>query len=126
MNISKFQTFEFFHLSLCQTHNGLFLLSLWFQIVDDMKFTVSHVVEPVERSIAKINKTFHQISENVKRHDEERRRSTKDDSYLVPMRSWRTEYSDVHDGLVEGSVSDSGMPSGKRQHSKASASRMRR
>ncbi|XP_016163410.1 protein LAZ1 homolog 1 isoform X3 [Arachis ipaensis] len=96
-------------------------------IVDDMKFTVSHVVEPVERSIAKINKTFHQISENVKRHDEERRRSTKDDSYVVPMRSWRTEYSDVHDGLVEGSVSDSGMPSGKRQqHSKYSASRMKR
>ncbi|XP_057729895.1 protein LAZ1 homolog 1 isoform X1 [Arachis stenosperma] len=96
-------------------------------IVDDMKFTVSHVVEPVERSIAKINKTFHQISENVKRHDEERRRSTKDDSYVVPMRSWRTEYSDVHDGLVEGSVSDSGMPSGKRQqHSKDSASRMKR
>jgi hypothetical protein len=35
-----------------------------------MKFTVSHVVEPVERGIAKINKTFHQTSENVKHHDE--------------------------------------------------------
>ncbi|GAU47845.1 hypothetical protein TSUD_404220 [Trifolium subterraneum] len=96
-------------------------------IVDDMKFTVSHVVEPVERGISKINKTFHQISENVKRHDEERKRSTKDDSHLVPMRSWRTEFSDVHDKLVEGSVSDSGVSSGKRNaQSKASASRMRR
>ncbi|TKY74157.1 LAZ1-like 1 [Spatholobus suberectus] len=84
-------------------------------IVDDMKFTVSHVVEPVERGIAKLNKTLHQISENVKRHEEERRRSTKvkDDSYLVPLRSWRTEFSDVHDRLGEGSVSDSGLPSGK-------------
>ena len=95
-----------------------------------MKFTVSHVVEPVERGIAKINKTFHEISENVKRRDEEWRRSTKvkDDSYLVPLRSWRAEFSDVHDRLGEGSVSDSGVPSSKRQHlqSKASASRMRR
>lgn len=100
-----------------------------FQIVDDMKFTVSHVVEPVERGIAKINKTFHQISENVKRHDEERKKNVKvkDDSYLVPLRSWRTEFSDVHDNLVEGSVSDSGLPSGNRHlQSKASASRMRR
>ncbi|XP_028230062.1 protein LAZ1 homolog 1-like isoform X3 [Glycine soja] len=101
-----------------------------FPIVDDMKFTVSHVVEPVERGIAKINKTFHQISENVKRHEDERRKSTKvkDDSYLVALRSWRSEFSDVHDRLGEGSVSDSGLPSRKRQHlqSKASASRMRR
>ncbi|XP_061355467.1 protein LAZ1 homolog 1-like [Gastrolobium bilobum] len=95
-------------------------------IVDDMKFTVSHVVEPVERGIAKINKTFHQISENVKRH-EERTRSTKDDSYLIPLHSRTEEYSDVHDTL-EGSVSDSGLPSGKRQHlqSKATATRIRR
>ncbi|KAK2444170.1 hypothetical protein P8452_22250 [Trifolium repens] len=96
-------------------------------IVDDMKFTVSHVVEPVERGISKINKTFHQISENVKRHDEERKKNTKDDSHLVPLHSWRTEFSDVHDKLVEGSVSDSGVSSGKRHtQSKASASRMRR
>ncbi|GJU12946.1 LAZ1 homolog 1-like protein isoform X1 [Tanacetum coccineum] len=39
-------------------------------MVDDMKFTVSHIVEPVERGIARINKTFHEISENVKRHEE--------------------------------------------------------
>ncbi|XP_057449534.1 protein LAZ1 homolog 1 isoform X1 [Lotus japonicus] len=98
-------------------------------IVDDVKFTVSHVVEPVERGFAKINQTFHQISENVKRHDEERRRNTKDDSYLIPLRSWTTEFSDVRDTLVEGSgsVSDSGLSSGKRHvQSKASSSRMRR
>ena len=116
----NFQTFEFSQSSI----------SVKLICVDDMKFTVSHVVEPVERGIAKINKTFHEISENVKRRDEEWRRSTKvkDDSYLVPLRSWRAEFSDVHDRLGEGSVSDSGLPSRKRQHlqSKASASRMRR
>ncbi|KAI4307170.1 hypothetical protein L6164_030387 [Bauhinia variegata] len=96
-------------------------------IVDDMKYTVSHVVEPVERGLAKINETIHQISENVKRH-EERRRSTKDDNYLIPLRSWGTEFSDVHDSLVGGSSSDSGLPSAKRPHvqSKASATRIRR
>ncbi|TKY56022.1 LAZ1-like 1 [Spatholobus suberectus] len=84
-------------------------------IVDDMKFTVSHVVEPVERGIAKMNKTFHQISENVKRH-EQRTRNAKDDCYLVPLRSRMPEFSDIHDTMVEGSVSDSGLPSGNRQH----------
>lgn len=92
------------------------------QIVDDMKYTVSHVVEPVERGIAKINKTFHQISENVKRHEEERRRNTKDDSYVIPLNSWSREFSDVHDNLIDGSYSDSGLSNGKRQsQSKASA-----
>ncbi|XP_058219846.1 protein LAZ1 homolog 1 isoform X4 [Rhododendron vialii] len=95
-------------------------------IVDDMKFTVSHVVEPVERGIATINKTFHQISENVKRF-EERRKNSKDDSYLIPLNTWTKEFSEVHDNLVEGSVSDSGLPEGKRphHHTKATSSRFR-
>ncbi|EEF36230.1 protein LAZ1 homolog 1 [Ricinus communis] len=95
-------------------------------IVDDMKYTVSHVVEPVERGIAKINRTFHQISENVKRH-EERRRSSKDDNFLVPLNSWSGEFSEAHDNLLEGSVSDSGMSNSKRHphQSKATVSRSR-
>src|ERR1044072_1825217 len=127
MTLESCRPFNFL-LSLCRTHLICFYFFM-FQIADDMKFTVSHVVEPVERGIAKINKTFHQISENVKRHDEERRRNTKDDSYLIPLRSWTTEFSDVHDKLVEGSgsVSDSGLSSGKRNvKSKSSTSRMRR
>lgn len=90
-----------------------------------MKFTVSHVVEPVERGIAKINETFQQISENVKRH-EERKRNTKDDSYVIPLNSWRREFSEVHDNLVEGSVSDSGLSNGKRQHYQTKATPSRR
>ncbi|KAG5250750.1 protein LAZ [Salix suchowensis] len=84
-------------------------------IADDMKYTVSHVVEPVERGFAKINRTFHEISENVKRH-EERMRSSKDDNYLVPLNTWTGEFSEAHDNLLEGSVSDSGLSDGKRPH----------
>jgi len=76
-------------------------------MVDDVKYTVSHVVEPVERGIAKINKTFHQISENVKQH-EKRKKKAKDDSYLIPMQSCSEEFSDLHDHLSEGSFSDGG------------------
>ncbi|KAF8404385.1 hypothetical protein HHK36_009268 [Tetracentron sinense] len=95
-------------------------------MVDDMKFTVSHVVEPVERGIAKINETFHQISENVKRHEKQKRNS-RDDNYLIPLHSRTREFSEVHDNLLEGSISDSGLGSGKRQHhqSKATSSRVR-
>ena len=78
------------------------------QVVDDVKYTVSHVVEPVERGIAKINETFHQISENVKQH-EKRKRKAKDDSYLIPMQSRSEEFSDLHDHRPEGSFSDSGL-----------------
>lgn len=86
-------------------------------IVDDMKYTVSHVVEPVERGFARINKTLHQISENVKRFEELRKSSnSKDDSYLIPLNSWSGEFSEVHENLNEGSTSDSGLPKGKKQH----------
>lgn len=89
-----------------------------------MMYTVSHVVEPVERGMAKINKTFHEISENVKRHEERRRRS-KDDSYLIPLNSWMREFSEVQDKALEGSCSDSGMCSGKKPHYRSKASRTR-
>ncbi|GKU90593.1 hypothetical protein SLEP1_g4573 [Rubroshorea leprosula] len=82
-------------------------------IVDDMKYTVSHVVEPVERGIAKINETFHQISENVKRHQEQMKRS-KDDTYLIPLKLMNSELSDAHNNILEGSVSDSGLHNVKR------------
>lgn len=83
-------------------------------VVDDVKYTVSHVVEPVERGIAKINETFHQISENVKRH-EKRKKKAKDDSYLIPMQSRAEEFSGIYDSHPEGSVSDSGLTSKRHQ-----------
>ncbi|KAL6527505.1 hypothetical protein OROGR_016595 [Orobanche gracilis] len=84
-------------------------------IVDDLKFTVSHVIEPVERGMARINRTFHQISENVKKY-EERMKKSKDDSHLVPLKPRTEEFSDVHDELIEGSASDSGLYDAKKSH----------
>ncbi|RZC45869.1 hypothetical protein C5167_038821 [Papaver somniferum] len=89
-------------------------------MVDDMKFTVSHVVEPVERGIARIHNTFHQISENVKRHEQQKRNS-KDDSFLIPLQSWSREFSEAHDHILEGSVSDSGLAGGRRPYSQTRA-----
>ncbi|KAF9625809.1 hypothetical protein IFM89_027182 [Coptis chinensis] len=69
----------------------------------------------VERGIPKINKTFHQISENVKQH-EARRRKSKDDSSFIPLNSWSEEFTETRDCLVEGSASDSGLASAKRHY----------
>jgi hypothetical protein len=77
-------------------------------MVDDVKYTVSHVVEPMERSFTKINKTIHQISENVKQL-EKKKRKAKDDSHLIPLEPWSEEFSEAHDHVVGGSVSDSGL-----------------
>lgn len=81
-------------------------------IVDDMKYTVSHVVEPVERGIAKINRTFHEISENVKRHEERKR--PKDDSFLIPLSSWSNEFSQLRQDVEKGSFSDSTLSNARR------------
>ncbi|GJZ91944.1 LAZ1 homolog 1-like protein isoform X1 [Tanacetum coccineum] len=88
------------------------------EMVDDMKFTVSHVVEPVERGIARINRTFHEISENVKRH-EERSIGHKDDSYLIPLSSWNKEFHEVDD-VEKGSYSDSTLTNGRWQRGQQS------
>lgn len=96
-------------------------------VVDDVKFTVSHVVEPVERGLAKINETFHQISENVKQH-EKRRKKAKDDSYLIPMHSRTNEFSDLQDYIPEGSLSDGGSSARQRHqvNAKFAASQTRK
>lgn len=91
-----------------------------------MRFTVSHVVEPVERGIAKINRTFHQISENVKRF-EQQKKTTRDDSYVIPLNPWTKEFSEDDEG---GSVSDSGLGRRTKRHRQSRVSglwtRMRR
>ncbi|KAJ0976946.1 hypothetical protein J5N97_012420 [Dioscorea zingiberensis] len=94
-------------------------------MVDDVKFTMSHVVEPVERGIARINETFHQISENVKQF-EKRKRKAKDDSYLIPMESCRGEFSEAYDQLPEGSISDSGVSKKRYQNTRTTPSAIRK
>jgi hypothetical protein len=82
-------------------------------MVDDVKYTVSHVVEPMERSFTKINKTIHQISENVKQLEKQKRKA-KDDSHLIPLEPWSEEFSEAHNHVVGGSVSDSGLAKNNR------------
>ncbi|KAL8551887.1 hypothetical protein ACS0TY_000797 [Phlomoides rotata] len=50
-------------------------------IVNDVKFTVTQAVNPVEKGITKFNQKLHKISENIKRPDKGRR--TKDDSCIA-------------------------------------------
>ncbi|KAH6759133.1 organic solute transporter ostalpha protein [Perilla frutescens var. frutescens] len=68
-------------------------------MVDDVKFTVSHVVEPVERGLSMLNRTFHHISDNLKQHE----KSRGDSRCLVPLNS--PSSSNVHDDIVEGGIS---------------------
>ncbi|KAK3021072.1 hypothetical protein RJ639_046093 [Escallonia herrerae] len=75
-------------------------------IVNDLKFTVNQAVEPMEKGITKFNQKLHRISENIKRHDKERR--TKDDSCLATSSPTRKVIRGIDDPLLYGSVSDSG------------------
>ncbi|PON78482.1 Lazarus [Trema orientale] len=85
-------------------------------IVNDVKFTVTQAVEPVEKGITKFNEKLHKISENIKRHDKEKRR-TKDDSCLVPPA--RRVIRGIDDPLLNGSISDSGVSRGKKHRRKS-------
>ncbi|KAJ8561115.1 hypothetical protein K7X08_027305 [Anisodus acutangulus] len=77
-------------------------------IVNDLKFTVTQVVEPVEKGIQKL----HKISQNIKKHDKWRK--TKDDS--APT---RRVIRGIDDPLLNGSVSDSGTKRRKKHRKKS-------
>ncbi|KAJ9704618.1 hypothetical protein PVL29_002937 [Vitis rotundifolia] len=84
-------------------------------IVNDVKFTVNQAVEPVEKGITKFNQKLHKISQNIKRHDKEKRR-TKDDSCITPT---RRVIRGIDDPLLNGSFSDSGVSRGKKHRRKS-------
>ncbi|CAK9151376.1 unnamed protein product [Ilex paraguariensis] len=75
-------------------------------IVNDVKFTVTQAVEPLEKGITKFNEKIHKISQNMKRHDKERK--TKDDSCIATSSSTRRVIRGIDDPLLNGSISDSG------------------
>ncbi|KAK4772477.1 hypothetical protein SAY86_014252 [Trapa natans] len=82
-------------------------------IVNDVKFTVTHAVEPMEKGITKFNQKLHKISQNIKRHDRDKR--TKDDSCLDSSSVQRV-IRGIDDPLLNGSFSDSGALKGKKNH----------
>ncbi|KAK4765472.1 hypothetical protein SAY86_026562 [Trapa natans] len=81
-------------------------------IVNDVKFTVTQAVEPMEKGISKFNQKLHKISQNIKRHDRDKRR-TKDDSFLGSSSAQRV-IRGIDDPLLNGSFSDSGVLKGKK------------
>ncbi|GAB4838654.1 Protein laz1 [Ancistrocladus abbreviatus] len=87
-------------------------------IVKDLKFTVNQAVEPVEKGLSKFNEKLHKISQNMKKHDKEKRR-TKDDSYLSTSSPMRKEIRSMAEPLLNGSMSD-GVACNGRKHRKKS------
>ncbi|OMO79980.1 Organic solute transporter Ost-alpha [Corchorus capsularis] len=85
-------------------------------IVNDVKFTVNQAVEPVEKGITKFNEKLHKISQNIKKHDKEKRK-TKDDSCIAT--SARRVIRGIDDPLLNGSFSDSGVARGKKHRRKS-------
>lgn len=84
-----------------------------------MKFTVNQAVEPVEKGITKFNEKLHKISENIKRHDKNKRR-TKDDSEVSSPSSGQRVIRGIDDPLLNGSISDSVISSrGKKNRHKS-------
>lgn len=86
--------------------------------MNDVKFTVTQAVEPVEKGITKFNEKLHKISQNMKKHDKERRR-TKDDSCISTSTPTRRVIRGIDDPLLIGSISDSGVSRGKKHRKKS-------
>ncbi|KAE8706642.1 Protein LAZ1 [Hibiscus syriacus] len=89
-------------------------------IVNDVKFTVNQAVEPVEKGINKFNEKLHKISQNIKRHGKDKRK-TKDDSCIVA--SPRRVIRGIDDPLLNGSFSDSAVARGKKHRGKSGYTR---
>lgn len=87
-------------------------------IVNDVKFTMTQAVEPVEKGITRFNEKLHKISQNIKRHDKDKRR-TKDDSYIASSSSTRRVIRGIDDPLLNGSFSDSGVSKAKKHRRKS-------
>ncbi|MCH1933182.1 hypothetical protein L9G16_23860, partial [Shewanella sp. A25] len=66
--------------------------------MNDLKFTVNHAVEP-------INEKLHRISQNIKKHEKEKKK-TNDDSCINSQQSLSRVISGIDDPLLNGSLSD--------------------
>jgi hypothetical protein len=86
--------------------------------VNDVRFTVTQAVEPVEKGITRFGEKLHEISQNIKRQDRDRRK-TKDDSYISTSPPARRVIRGIDDPLLTGSMSDSGVTRGKKHRRKS-------
>ncbi|OAY67456.1 protein LAZ1 isoform X1 [Ananas comosus] len=76
-------------------------------IVNDLKFTVTHAVEPMEKGFTRINEKLHKISQNIKKHEKDGKRTTKDDSCIGSSSLTRKVIRGIDDPLLNGTVGDS-------------------
>lgn len=67
-------------------------------VINDVKFTVGQVKEPVEQGFFRLNETIHQFKETMNRNQ---KKQIKDDTWLSPIKG-------IDDPLLTGSLSDSG------------------
>ncbi|RRT76513.1 hypothetical protein B296_00023929 [Ensete ventricosum] len=86
-------------------------------IVNDLKFTVTHAVEPMEKGFTRFNEKLHKISENIRKHDKKLR--TKDDSCIGSSPPSRRVVRGIDDPLLYGSNSDSGSKRGRKHRRKS-------
>lgn len=84
--------------------------------MNDVKFTVTQAVGPMEKGISKFNEKLHKISQNMKRHDRDRR--TKDDSCISSSQSHKV-IRGIDDPLLNGSMSDTGTVRKKKHRRKS-------
>ncbi|KAL5066583.1 hypothetical protein RYX36_028320 [Vicia faba] len=87
-------------------------------IVKDVRFTVHQAVEPVEKGFTRFNEKLHKISQNIKKHEKDKRR-IKDDSCIGSSSPTRRLIRGIDDPLLNGSVSDSAMSRGKKHRRKS-------
>ncbi|KAJ6346480.1 hypothetical protein OIU78_009005 [Salix suchowensis] len=88
-------------------------------IVNDVKFTVNQAVEPVEKGILRFNEKLHRISQNMKKHNKDKRR-TKDDSCIATSSPTQRVIRGIDDPLLNGSFSDTGVAREKKHHRRKS------
>lgn len=72
----------------------------------------------MEKGLTKFNEKLHKISQNIKKHEKERKR-VKDDSCIGSSSPTRRVIRGIDDPLLNGSVSDSGPSRGRRHHRKS-------
>lgn len=77
---------------------------------------MTQAVEPMEKSITKFNEKLHKISQNIKKHDKDKRR-VKDDSCMSSPS--RRVIRGIDDPLLNGSFSDSGVTRTKKHRRKS-------
>ncbi|XP_072995612.1 protein LAZ1-like isoform X2 [Typha latifolia] len=87
-------------------------------IVNDLKFTVSHAVEPMEKGFTRFNEKLHRISQNMKKHEKEKKR-IKDDSCIGSASPTRRVIRGIDDPLLNANFSNSEALRGRKHRRKS-------